>query len=159
MLKKFVGTIWKKMPYLMRRQIVRSSQTAFTVSAAVIIINDERQVLLLDHVLRIGESWGMPGGFIKRGEQLEEGLRREIREETGLELENVNILRTRTADRHVEALFSATTTGEAQVKSREIKEVKWFTIDSIPENMSCAHKSIIRKILSLPDKKWSKLNS
>ena len=153
MLKNFVGIIWEKMPRLMRRQIIRASQTAFTVSVAAIIINNENQVLLLDHVLRIGSGWGVPGGFIKRGEQLEEGLRREIREETGLELENVNILRTRTADRHIEALFSATAIGEAQVKSREIKEVGWFTFDSIPENMSRAHKSIIREILSSPQKK------
>ncbi|MGI8848999.1 MAG: NUDIX hydrolase [Pyrinomonadaceae bacterium] len=147
MLKKIVGTIWGKMPRLMRQQIIRSSQTAFTVSVAAIIINDDDQVLLLDHVLRIGLTWGIPGGFIERGEQLEEGLRREIREETGLELENVTILRTRTLDRHIEVLFSATATGEAQVKSREIKAVKWFTDETLPENMSCAHKLIVRKIL------------
>lgn len=141
------------MPYLMRRQIIRATQTAFTVSVGAIITNNENQVLLLDHVLRIGSGWGLPGGFIKRGEQLEEGLRREIREETGLELENIKILRTRTADRHIEALFSATAIGEAQVKSREIKEVEWFTFDSIPENMSRAHKSIIREILRSPQKK------
>jgi ADP-ribose pyrophosphatase YjhB (NUDIX family) len=153
MLKKIIGTIWRKMPYLMRRQIIRSSQTAFTVSVAAIITNNDNQVLLLDHVLRIGSGWGIPGGFIERAEQFEDGLRREIREETGLELENITILQTRTLDRHIEALFRATATGEALVKSREIKQVKWFTIESIPENMSCAHKSIIRKILSSPDKK------
>lgn len=153
MLKKIIGTIWRKIPYLMRRQLVRSSQTMFTVSVAAIITNDDNQVLLLDHVLRIGSGWGIPGGFIKRGEQLEEGLRREIREETGLELENVTILRMRTLDRHIEVLFRATAKGEPQVKSREIKAVKWFTDETIPENMSGAHKSIIRKILrSKPEK-------
>ena len=155
MLKKIVGTIWRKMPYLMRRQIIRSSQTAFTISVAAIITNDDNQVLLLDHVLRIGSGWGIPGGFIERGEQLVEGLRREIREETGLELENVTILRTRTLDRHIEVLFSATAKGKAQVKSREIKEVKWFTDETIPENMSCAHKSIIRKVLKSMQKNES----
>ena len=44
------------MPYLMRRQIIRSSQTAFTVSVAAIITNNDNQVLLLDHVLRIGSE-------------------------------------------------------------------------------------------------------
>jgi len=152
MLKKIVGIIWKKMPYLMRRQIIRTSQTAFTVSVAAIITNDENQVLLLDHVLRIGSGWGIPGGFIKRGEQLEEGLRREIREETGLELENVNILRTRTADRHIEALFTAAAKGKAQVKSREIREVKWFTDEKIPKNMSSLHKAIVKNILQSLEK-------
>jgi ADP-ribose pyrophosphatase YjhB (NUDIX family) len=152
MLKKIAGTIWKKMPYLMRRQLVRASQTAFTVSVAAIITNDENQTLLLDHVLRTGSGWGIPGGFIKRGEQLEEALQREIREETGLELESVNVLRVRTLDRHIEALFTAKAVGKAQVKSREINAVGWFTVETLPENMSRAHISFIREVLRSKNK-------
>lgn len=140
------------MPYLMRRQLVRASQTAFTVSVAAIITNDENQTLLLDHVLRIGSGWGIPGGFIKRGEQLEEALQREIREETGLELESVNVLRVRTLDRHIEALFTAKAVGKAQVKSREINAVGWFTAETLPENMSRAHISFIREVLRSKNK-------
>ncbi len=140
------------MPYLMRRQLVRASQTAFTVSVAAIITNDENQTLLLDHVLRTGSGWGIPGGFIKRGEQLEEALQREIREETGLELESVNVLRVRTLDRHIEALFTAKAVGKAQVKSREINAVGWFTVETLPENMSRAHISFIREVLRSKNK-------
>jgi len=35
--------------------------------------------------------WSLPGGALETGERLEEGLRREIREETGLEVEVLSL--------------------------------------------------------------------
>ena len=40
-------------------------------------------------------GWGVPGGFLSKGEHPEEGLRREMREEIGVELSDVNLLFTR----------------------------------------------------------------
>ncbi len=68
MLKKIVGTIWKNlMPYL-RLKIVRATQQKFTVSVAAIIINENEEILLLNHVLRPHSVWGIPGGFVKSGD-------------------------------------------------------------------------------------------
>lgn len=36
-------------------------------------------------------SWSLPGGVLEAGETLKEGLRREVREETGLEVEPLGI--------------------------------------------------------------------
>jgi 8-oxo-dGTP diphosphatase len=35
--------------------------------------------------------WSIPGGIVEVGEKLEEGIRREVREETGLEIEPVSM--------------------------------------------------------------------
>ncbi|HEX8638961.1 MAG TPA: NUDIX hydrolase [Pyrinomonadaceae bacterium] len=147
MLKKCVGLIWGKTPYFLRVRIIRATQPKFTVSVAVIIVNEKSEVLLLDHVLRPYFNWGIPGGFIKAGEQPENAVRREILEETGLELAAAEMIRVRTINRHVEILFRARAIGEAAVKSREINALGWFRIGEMPEQMSRTQKQLIEQVL------------
>lgn len=135
------------MPRYVRRKIVRATQETFTVSAAAIITNEKNEVLLLDHVLRTASGWGIPGGFMSSGEQPENALRREINEETGLELKELKLISVRTINRHIEILFRARAVGEAKVKSREIKSAVWFKTNELPEKMSKTQKAIIRETI------------
>ena len=135
------------MPRRLRVLVSRSVQTNFTVSAAGVIVNDAGEVLLLNHVLRPDSGWGVPGGFLNAGEQPEAAFRREIREETGLELRDVTLYRARTIKRHIEIIFLATAVGEASVQSREIIELDWFKIEEIPPEMSLDQQFLVRKAL------------
>jgi ADP-ribose pyrophosphatase YjhB (NUDIX family) len=64
-----------------------------TVSAAGLVFDATGRVLLVRRAKEpaVGKL-GVPGGFIDFGESAEDGLRREVREETGLELANVRFL-------------------------------------------------------------------
>lgn len=129
-------------------KIIRTTQQKFTVSAAAIITNDDGKVLLLNHVLRPFSGWGLPGGFLAAGEQPEEAIRREIREETGIELERLRMFRIRTLERHVEMLFVAIAQGEPAVKSREILDLGWFEIGQLPEGTPRAQAELISQVVS-----------
>lgn len=146
-IKKIVGLAWAKTPPFLRLGIIRSTQKKFTVSVAAIILNKKGEVLLLNHILRPYFNWGIPGGFIKHGEQPEDALRRELCEETGIELENVEMLRVRTIDGHIEILFRADGRGKAEVKSNEIFDVGWFSADTLPERLSEVQKVMIQRFL------------
>lgn len=135
------------MPRGLRAAVARTAQTQFTVSAAGIVTNERGEVLLLDHLLRPSSGWGIPGGFMNANEQPEAALRREIREETGIELANVRLYRVRTLRRHMEIIFLATGVGEAEVKSREILRLGWFAIEEMPPEMSLDQQFLIRKAL------------
>ena len=147
MLGDILGVIWKRMPGGLRLKIIRVTQKKFTASVAVIITNAAGKVLLLDHILRPGSGWGIPGGFLEHGEQPETAVRREIREETGIELENVRMLRVRTLYQHIEFLFRAESAQTGAVKSREIRSLGWFDVGGMPADMSPIQKDTVEKVL------------
>ena len=147
MLKKLVRDAWKILPAGVRLKIVRISQTKFTVSAAAVIVNPRNEVLLLNHVLRPFSGWGLPGGFVNSSEHPEDAVRREISEETGLELSDVRLIRIRTVRQHIEILFQATTDSEPGTLSREIFDWGWFVLEDLPKEMGKSQTSVIRKVL------------
>ncbi len=51
------------------------------------VVVEDGSILLLDQDTGTGRSWSLPGGKVEPGESLEEALIRELREETGLEVE------------------------------------------------------------------------
>jgi 8-oxo-dGTP diphosphatase len=148
MLKGIVGKIWRNLPPFVRMKLIRISQKKFTASVAAIITNERGEVLLLEHVLRPASGWGIPGGFMEYGEQPEEALCRELREETGLKLENVRLYRARVLKRHIEFVFRAEATGKAEILSREILQAGWFETAQMPEKMNRSQKSLIEKVLA-----------
>jgi 8-oxo-dGTP pyrophosphatase MutT (NUDIX family) len=56
-----------------------------SVSVAGVIVDDSGRALLSRR--RDNQSWEPPGGVLELAESIEDGLRREVREETGLEVE------------------------------------------------------------------------
>ena len=84
---------------------------------------------------------------MEHGEQPAEGIKREIREETGLELKNLRLFRVRTLGRHLELLYSAEAVGTPRVLSREITELAWFSSGRMPEKMNASQKGLIEQVL------------
>ncbi len=64
--------------------------TVFLVTQRALITDGEGNLLLLKTACDAPDwegRWGLPGGLLELGETLEEGLRREVLEETGLQVE------------------------------------------------------------------------
>ena len=145
---RFLGKVWNRMPAAARRRLVRLSQPTFTVSAGAVVVNPKNEVLLLKHILRGGTGWGIAGGFLDHGEQPEAAVRREVREETGIEISDVRFVKVHTIGRHIEMIYSARSDGEPRVLSPEITELGWFRPDSLPEGVTKAHKNLIDEVLA-----------
>lgn len=94
-----------------------------------------------DTELGLVGTWTMPGGKMEYGESFEEGARREVHEETGIELMEVKVICVNN-DKNEHAhfitigLFSDKFSGEPKVlEPDEIVEWQWFSLDNLPSPM------------------------
>jgi 8-oxo-dGTP diphosphatase len=154
MFPKLLGAIWRRLPTPIRRSVSQFGQGRFTVSVAVMIFDDEERILLLEHVFRADNGWGVPGGFVARGEQPAEALRRELREEADIELDNVQVLFARTLGKvkQVEIYYRARAIGDPQPSSFEIKRAEWFPLNDLPAALSKDQRRLIERALLLNEK-------
>ena len=147
MLTNILGAIWRRLPGGVRRRLSRLGQSRFTVTTAAFIFDDDGRILLLEHVFRPDSGWGVPGGFLSKAEQPEAGLRRELREEIGIEIEDVEILFARTLPRprQIEIYFRARAIGEPEPCSFEIISAKWFALGDLPSELSKDQQRLIAR--------------
>jgi len=70
----------------------RKYPTQPIVGVGGVVIRDGRALLVRRGHEPLKGEWSIPGGTVKLGETLEEGVRRELKEETGLDVEPVGVL-------------------------------------------------------------------
>ena len=96
------------------------------VSVAALVTNDRGEVLLVNSPWR---GWEYPGGLIEPGESFEAALKREVREESGIEIEITGFIGIcKNVERNIVNIdFAARCTGGTLTTSEESTEVGWFT--------------------------------
>ncbi len=123
------------------------TESRFTVTTAAVIIDRRGRVLLLEHRFRPGSGWGIPGGFIRQQEQPEEAIRRELREEIGLEIECAEIAFVRTLKyyQQVEIIYRCRPCGEPQPRGFEVNRAEWFELSALPDGISSDQRKLIER--------------
>jgi len=145
-----IGAIWRRAPRRLRRWTVRLSHPRFAVTAGAIITDTRGRVLLLKHRFRPGTGWGMPGGFMEQGDHPEDALPRELRDEPGLEVENLQVFTTRAfrVPMQVEIVFCCQATGDPDQLNYEIQRAAWFSPDELPEELPKDQARLIKLALN-----------
>ena len=96
------------------------------------------------------DTWALPGGFINMEETLEESVRRELEEETGLNLPIAFLKQLQTfgdpgrdpRGRVISTTFLALVNPVAVKGGDDAKEAKWFPIDELPP-LAFDHEKIL----------------
>jgi ADP-ribose pyrophosphatase YjhB (NUDIX family) len=131
-------------------------QTRVIVSA---IIEDEDKLLLGKKRENVGpypNTWHLIGGGINENESLEESVKREIREEAGIEVEVIETLpfdEDYEPNKHGELTYYIFLVYKVKYKSGtpkaddDIKMLQWFPKDNLPINeMNRASVKLFKKI-------------
>ncbi len=64
----------------------------FLLGVIGVVVDEEGRVLLLDHSYRKEFPWALPSGWVRRGEQPDQAMVREIREEVHLDVKDMTLL-------------------------------------------------------------------
>lgn len=124
---------------------------AVTTDCVIFGFNGERlQVLLIERGIEPFKGrWAFLGGFLKMDETAEEGAKRELKEETGLENAYIQQLHTFSAPNRDPRERVITIAYYTLVKIQEVKggddaaSARWFPLDEIPP-LAFDHDYILR---------------
>lgn len=102
---------------------------------AVICKGDE--ILLLRHVQRNQDMYCCLAGFVEAGESLEQSLRREVREEVGIEIDNIRYVGSQSwpfPSQLMLGFYADYKSGDLKLQESEIFEAKWFDRNNLPNH-------------------------
>ncbi|SET54343.1 ADP-ribose pyrophosphatase YjhB, NUDIX family [Salinibacillus kushneri] len=124
------------------------------LTGSVVLILNENNELLLQQ--RIDGGWGLPGGLMELGESLENTARREVKEETGLNIDRLELLGVFSGPDYYfkvsngDELYSVTAVfltnevqGAIEMDKEESIDVKYFNLHELPENLTEEYRSYI----------------
>jgi ADP-ribose pyrophosphatase YjhB (NUDIX family) len=139
--------VWRKLGGRVQWRLARFRHDTFLVYAAGVVRDEQGRVLLLRHRLWPEyRAWGLPGGYVNAGERLEDGVAREIREETSLEVkvERTPFHLASGFRQRVETYYEARVTGGRLVLDQaEILEARWCGPDEVPDEMSARLRPLV----------------
>lgn len=124
--------------------------------AAIIEFPDNRILLVKRGTVVFKGYWALPGGRVDPGETVEQTVVREIKEETGLEVEiamkigeyhESGVQNGIEYDYHPACFLVKPIGGKLKRDEEEIEQIKLFDLHEIPKRLAFAHSDMIKDYL------------
>jgi NAD+ diphosphatase len=116
---------------------------AFINPCILVAVLKDDKVLLARSPHFTPNLYSLLAGFMEPGEYIETAVRREVREEVGIEIKNIKYIGSHPWPFSNSLMFGFTaehSSGEITIDNKEIEAAGWFSLDDLP---------------NIPDYKWS----
>ena len=144
------------MSYIMDMRSKVGHEPIINVGATVLVFNENKELLL--NLRSDTNDWGIPGGGKELNETLEKCAIRELKEETNLDINDLELVTVLSGKEYyykypngdevdcVIALYQVKNyKGDLKINDGESKKLQFFSLDNLPQLESRA-KAIIDKI-------------
>ncbi|WP_262173606.1 NUDIX hydrolase [Saccharococcus sp. Marseille-Q5394] len=142
------------MGYIEELREVVGNRPLLLTGAGVGVFNEKGEILLQRN---LDGRWGIPGGFLELGESAEEAARREVLEETGIQIGKMDLVtvvsgaQTHTVLNNGHEYYSVTIVyatddirgGELLADGVETSEVGFFNLQELPVNLNPMIRTMI----------------
>ena len=126
-------------------------------TVGALVVNPNGEVLIVRSV-KWNDKFTVPGGHVELGERAEDAIKREVKEETGLDIESVELLLVQQAIypedyyRHEHFIFMdylcQTRNSEVKLDGRELQEYSWMKPEeALKLNMEEYTRNFVTKYL------------
>ena len=149
MIKSFLFWFWRfvPLPFFIRYGLIWVFNQKFLIGVDGLIVSEDNKCLLFKHTYRKEYPWGLPSGYLKKGEGPDQALRREIYEESGIKVRITGLLEAYQSQQmpRIGLVYKGELMDAYQfIPSHEVQEAWFFAVDELPE-ISPNQLSIVEK--------------
>jgi ADP-ribose pyrophosphatase YjhB (NUDIX family) len=138
--------VWRRLPFWLQGRIEWLLLPKHLVGSMAVVFGDAGGVLLFRHTYRDDYPWGLPGGWLKRGEDPMRAVEREVFEEGGYRVKTLHAL-VIGGDRdlgRLDLIFLCELVGGDFRPSPEVSDAGFFPPEALPGRVEPFHVDVVR---------------
>ena len=136
------------------------------IGVGAVVVESGRVLLVRRDTEPLRGEWSVPGGMLELGEKLRDGVRREVQEETGVDVEPGEVLDVfdsiftdalgRTQYHYVLIDYLCRPLGGEPRAGSDVSDVRWVSAHALPAvGLRESIEQVVRKGLSIAQKSFS----
>lgn len=140
-----VARLVRSFPALVRipYHLWRFIQPKYSLGVVAVVMNEQQEILLVEHVMHPVIPWGLPGGWIGHDEDPQRTVERELSEELKLSVKATRTLLVAKTNRyHIDIAFLCEYDGEIGELSFELLQYKWVAPKELPRMYAFQYRAI-----------------
>lgn len=132
-LRRLMYRLWRSLPVPAQRLAVGILMPKVSVGVCAVVEDSAGRILVVRHLCR-RQPWGLPGGFLRRGEPPASALQRELREELGVRsiVGQLIFAETDETGRHLTLYYRAFLSGSPTVDGVELGGYRYEPVHELP---------------------------